>query len=309
MFSIVIPLYNKEKQIAKTLESVFNQTYQEYEIIVVNDGSTDNSVDIVNQIDDKRIKLINQANGGVSSARNTGIKNACFEYIAFLDADDLWENDFLENIHLMIKNYPECSVFATNYKILDTQGEERFPVNTNLANFSKTFDNQCGVLQDYFDFASRTAPPICASSIVCKKISIKDIGCFPIGIKAGEDLLTWARLANSFKIGFSKKVCTIFNSDDNQNIRIPDKSDYVGDELEKLYLASKNKSITKYKLFWHKIRFTNFIRLGMKKEAKIEFEKIKNSIPFFKKFIFKIMFILPKSLILSIYNLNNLIKK
>ena len=172
MFSIVIPLYNKEKQIANTIKSIQNQTFQEFEMVIVNDGSTDNSVEIVKQIADKRIKLINQENGGVSRARNTGIKNSSFEYIAFLDADDEWEKDYLENVNNMINQYAECSVFATNYKIIDTKRKERFPINTDLAKFSKTSDNQCGVLEDYFDFASRTAPPLWTSAVICKKISI-----------------------------------------------------------------------------------------------------------------------------------------
>ena len=100
MISVVIPLYNKEKQIARTLQTVLNQTYQNFEIVIVNDGSTDGSVDEVLRISDSRIRLVSQENGGVSAARNRGIDEAKGEYIAFLDADDLYCPELIENIAL-----------------------------------------------------------------------------------------------------------------------------------------------------------------------------------------------------------------
>src|SRR5690554_7052561 len=96
MFSVVIPLYNKELSINNTIQSVLNQTFQDYEIVVVNDGSTDKSLEVVKQINDFRIRIINKLNGGVSSARNRGIEESKFDWIAFLDGDDLWMENHLE---------------------------------------------------------------------------------------------------------------------------------------------------------------------------------------------------------------------
>ena len=104
MISIVIPLYNKEKQIAHTLQSVFAQTFQDFEIVIVDDGSTDNSVMEVKKFDDPRVLLIQQSNAGVSAARNRGIEEANGELIAFLDADDEWMPEFLQTI-LQLKKY------------------------------------------------------------------------------------------------------------------------------------------------------------------------------------------------------------
>lgn len=96
MFSIIIPLYNKEQSITNTLNSVLNQTYKVFEVVIVNDGSTDKSVEKVLAINDSRIRVIHQDNQGVSSARNKGINEAKYDWIAFLDADDLWENNKLQ---------------------------------------------------------------------------------------------------------------------------------------------------------------------------------------------------------------------
>ena len=115
MYSIVIPLYNKEKYIARAIKSVLAQTYQEFEIIVINDGCTDNSANEVAMFDDDRIKIINQVNAGVSAARNRGILEAKQSFIAFLDADDEWYPDYLESIANLQGAYPECQVFATSY--------------------------------------------------------------------------------------------------------------------------------------------------------------------------------------------------
>ena len=98
-FSVVIPLYNKEAYVAKTLNSVLNQTYRNFEVIIVNDCSTDNSLDVVKAARDHRIKIIEHSeNKGLSASRNTGINAATHLYIAFLDADDYWDSTYLETI-------------------------------------------------------------------------------------------------------------------------------------------------------------------------------------------------------------------
>ena len=119
MFTVVIPLYNKELSIRNTIQTVLNQTYQDFEIVVINDGSTDKGVKIVESIKDNRIRLIQQENQGVSAARNRGIKEANYDWIAFLDADDLWEVNHLEEINKMMALFPNEKIYVTSFESSD----------------------------------------------------------------------------------------------------------------------------------------------------------------------------------------------
>ncbi|HRP59105.1 MAG TPA: glycosyltransferase [Vicingus sp.] len=118
LVSIIIPCYNAEKYIAETIQSVINQTYKNWELIVVNDGSTDNSLDIIKEfvVYDSRISFIDKKNAGVSDTRNKGIEKAKGEYIAFLDADDVWNENNLEVKVNSLHNYNDCDyVFSNMY--------------------------------------------------------------------------------------------------------------------------------------------------------------------------------------------------
>lgn len=107
-FSIIIPVYNVEKYIDGCLKSVMNQSYKDYEVIVVNDGTKDNSMDIVKNYD---VKVIEQKNQGLSAARNTGVKHAKGDYLIFLDSDDSWNENLLEEISKSLKNNPDVVRF------------------------------------------------------------------------------------------------------------------------------------------------------------------------------------------------------
>jgi len=126
-FSIIVPVYNVEKYIKKCLDSIFNQSFKDFEVIVVNDGTKDNSMDIVKKYD---VKVINQENSGLSEARNTGVKSAKGEYIIFLDSDDFIEKDLLKEINDSLKNKPDVVRFQIqDYKdgeVTNKYNEEPF---------------------------------------------------------------------------------------------------------------------------------------------------------------------------------------
>lgn len=124
MISVVIPLYNKEKSVRATLESVRAQSYTDWECIVVNDGSTDESLNVVqNFIRNEKggmWKVESQKNAGVSAARNAGILAAKGEYVTFLDADDLWTIDYLETLVSLIKDFPNAGLYAIGYRVINS---------------------------------------------------------------------------------------------------------------------------------------------------------------------------------------------
>lgn len=264
MISVVIPLYNKEKQIAYTLQSVFNQTFQDFEIVIIDDGSTDGSVAEVEKFSDSRIRLIHQQNAGVSAARNRGIGEAKGELIAFLDADDEWKPEYLASQYYLYQKYPDCSVYACNYEFRDLDGKVTPTIIRKLP-----FSGDVGILTNYFEVASCSNPPICSISIMVKKQAIQDIGGFPVGIKSGEDLLTWARLAIENNIAYSSRSMAIYNICNEQERSLSDlrktappdlKSvkDQVGLALQHLYTGHRDdnqkKQLAMYIAFWYKMR-------------------------------------------------------
>lgn len=249
MISVVIPLYNKEESIASTLQAVLNQTFTDYEIVIVNDGSTDNSVAEVRKVQDDRIRLIHQQNAGVSAARNRGIEEAKGDLIAFLDADDEWKSEYLATQFQLYQEYPDCAVFACNYGFCDLNGNISLPTIRKLP-----FVVEKGRLSNYFEVASCSNPPICSISIMVKKEAIRAIGGFPIGVKSGEDLLTWARLAVNCKIAYSKSVLAIYKLG-HSIPRPPEYQDVVGKELENIYHHSTHiKGLRRYVAYWYKMR-------------------------------------------------------
>lgn len=266
MISVVVPLYNKEKQIAHTLQSVFNQTFQDFEIVIVDDGSTDGSVAEVAKYSDSRIRLIRQTNAGVSAARNRGIEEARYDLIAFLDADDEWKPEYLATQYYLSQKYPDCNVFACNYEFRDTEGKVTPTIIRKLP-----FTSNDGILTNYFEVASCSHPPICSISIMVKKQAIQKIGGFPVGIKSGEDLLTWARLAVRGKIAYSKLALAVFHvegySISEKPKRIPAKHDVVGFELHNLWIKCPSKGLRLYNSLWHKMRSSIYLRLNMRKES------------------------------------------
>lgn len=260
MISVVIPLYNNATTVIRAIQSVLNQTVSDFELIVVDDGSTDGGGEVVEQADDSRTRLIVQANQGVSAARNCGIEEARGEWVAFLDADDEWKPGFLATCISLTEQYPQCDVVATAYERRHTRGGTQ-PIVLN-----KTPDADNFILDNYFDVAASSDPPFCSISVMVRREALKTIGGFPQGIHQGEDLITWARLASEYKIAYSRKPEAIFHTSEAQSQGIPRRTppanDIVGRELEKLYTCHPHVSgLPDYIAHWHKMRASMFLRL------------------------------------------------
>lgn len=258
MISVVIPLYNKEKKIADTLRSVLRQSFQDFEVVMVNDGSTDGSVAAAESVQDERIRIIHQHNAGVSAARNRGIAEARYEFIAFLDADDRWKPDYLQTQYELTQKYPACSVFACNYEFVHADGLVHPTIIRKLP-----FEGGDGILSNYFEVASCSHPPMCTSAVMVRKEALQSMGGFPIGIQWGEDLLTWAKLAASYQVAYSRRVLAsyIFEATDSAG-RLPHDIKEVPDSVAKQLMDLREKAdngklkreISLYVAFWFKMR-------------------------------------------------------
>jgi glycosyltransferase involved in cell wall biosynthesis len=207
--SVVIPLYNKARFIKRALDSVLMQTRSVYEVIVVDDGSTDEGPNLVAKYNDRRIKLIRQENHGVSAARNRGIEVAEGQFIAFLDADDVWKPSYLEIIATLTERYPEAGAYATAYEIVRRDGRVVRPKYEGVPP-----PPWRGILPCYFRSALGI-PPICASAATVPKQVIQRVGGFPIGVPLGEDLDMWGRIALRYPIAFCNEVGASYIQDDN----------------------------------------------------------------------------------------------
>lgn len=208
-FTVVIPLYNKQNSVKRAVSSVLSQNFKHLELIVVDDGSTDRSADIVLGFNDARLQLIRQTNSGVSAARNRGIKAAIAEYICFLDADDQWDVNFLETILSLIEVAPEAALYSVNHNVVDENGH----IFHRASDFPKSY---LGYVNNFYKVYAGTRI-INSSSVCIKKESLLKIGGFPEHARIGEDIYTWLRLADIYRVAYANVVrVTIYRDAENR---------------------------------------------------------------------------------------------
>lgn len=221
-FSIVIPLYNKESHISETLDSVLNQTIKNFEIIIINDGSTDNSGSIVNKINDPRIHLHSTKNKGVSAARNYGISIAKSDLIVFLDADDIWYTDHLKDLKHLYSRFPDCGLYCKAYN----KQNQNHSITSVFKNIPKHND-WMGIVPDFFE-SSLVNCIAWTSAVMVPKSTLEAIGNFDntITLGAGEDTDLWIRISLKYSVAFFNKVSAIHQlhadnriSNSNTNLR------------------------------------------------------------------------------------------
>ncbi|GGF44836.1 glycosyltransferase family 2 protein [Echinicola rosea] len=228
MFSVVIPLYNKEENITRTLASVREQTFTDFEIVIVNDGSTDKSVEKVAEIVDDRIKLYHKKNGGVSDARNYGIKKSNNRYIAFMDADDLWKPNYLEEMAKLIQEYPEAGMYNCAHSTI-YKGKT----------YDMNHDINKGIIENYFATSLKYVIAWTSATIVPKDVFDK-VGGFPVGMISGEDVYTWAKIAIQYPVAFHPAALTIYIKQDESIIHRSNKKDHCEEAWQDLYQKDNN---------------------------------------------------------------------
>lgn len=237
VISVIIPLYNKAPYIRKALESVLAQTYTNYELIIVDDGSTDGSFTIAKQFIDERLKikgtedevkgyrfkvkgkensgaetngyklspinykLIRQANSGVSAARNNGVAQAHGDYLAFLDADDWWEPTYLERMAQLITDYPDAGLYACNY-VYYKPGKTHVALNipTGYINYAKAY------------YESNAMSVWTGAAIIPRKV-YDNVGGFRENLWMAEDFDLWIRIALNNKVVFLNEPLAYYNQE------------------------------------------------------------------------------------------------
>jgi glycosyltransferase involved in cell wall biosynthesis len=201
MISVVIPLYQKAAYIGRAVDSVLAQTYPDFELIVLDDGSTDGGAEVVRRYADPRIRLLSQANCGASAARNRGVREASSELIAFLDADDEWEPDFLQTVLALHDRFPDAAVFGTAWRLVYEEGQVVDPdFHGRLP-----LPGEVGII-DYFGGSAGNSP-LHSSGVMVKKAALAEVGGFPEDVVYGEDHDTWIRLALRYPVAWHYRVC------------------------------------------------------------------------------------------------------
>ena len=212
MFSIIVPLYNKAAYVEKSIRSILNQTFLNYEIIVIDDGSTDNSLtELRIVIDDLRIlnekiKIVEQENQGVSATRNNGVALAKYDYIAFLDADDWWAPNYLEEMSRLISTYPDAGIYGSSY----------YKVKNN-ANIPAKIGVDSGFIDGYIDyfkvFAKTMYMPLWTGATIVKRRVFCSVNGFNPKLKGGEDFELWVRVVQKYKVALLNKPLSYYNQD------------------------------------------------------------------------------------------------
>lgn len=212
--SIVIPLYNKENEIENTLNSVLKQSFTNFEVIIINDGSTDKSESRVLAFSDNRIKYKKTENGGVSKARNKGIEMAVSPLIAFLDADDIWLPDHLFDLKKLYDDFPNAGLILKNYIFVYAGNHQVKPVFNGIDP-----DNFRGIVDDFF-YASLNYRLAWTSAAAIPKEVFKKVGVFDekITLGAGEDTDMWTRTALSYPVAFDSKISALYKMDASNRI-------------------------------------------------------------------------------------------
>jgi glycosyltransferase involved in cell wall biosynthesis len=217
MFSIIIPLYNKEDYISKAIQSVLNQTFSEFELLIIDNNSTDSGLSKAKEFNDYRIKFYSEFKKGVSFARNKGISEAKFDFICFLDADDYWFEDQLLNFNKLILKYPNAGLFSNNYRIIEASGSVRERILLESSN-DETF-----LLDNYFKQVSFGDSPVNVDVVCIPKKVLIEFGGFPTHINYGEDSLLWSCIFLKYKFALSNYVGAVYVRSATNRSDIPEK--------------------------------------------------------------------------------------
>lgn len=220
--SVIIPLYNKEREIEGTIRSVLAQRLQPLEIVVVDDGSTDHSAALVEAIPSPLIRLVRQPNAGECAARNRAIAESRGELLALLDADDEWEEGFLEEVAALYREFPGCGIYSTAFRVVSHDGIFPAPTPTRR-----------GIVENFFRDSAHRYVSIPSASAIPRQV-IDRVGGFPDGMKMGGDLYMWIKIARRYPVCFSPQPLCRYSkvaSNRSASTYTPERTVYSFEEL------------------------------------------------------------------------------
>lgn len=220
--SVVIPLYNKAAEIERTLGSVLGQSVLPREVIIIDDGSTDGSAEIVERMATPLVRLLRQENAGVSAARNRAIEMASGRWVALLDGDDWWKPDYLSAMARLIERYPDCGAYGSAFYV------------DNGAGLVEGDTPKCEGIVNFFEESMRRYVLIPSATILRRDL-VMQMGGFPVGMRMGEDQYLWTRIARVADVAFTPELNVVYSraaSNRSAAIFRPEQSVY---SLEDLY--------------------------------------------------------------------------
>ena len=231
--SVIIPLYNKVSTIERAVRSVLAQSAPPREVIVVDDGSTDGSAEVVERIASPLVRLVRQQNRGVSAARNRAISEATGRWVALLDGDDMWSAEHLHQVERLIAAYPACGAYGTG-----------FWVETNARRTLGSFPDEEGVV-DFFAHSMRCYVLIPSASTLDRELTLS-LGGFPEGMRMGEDQYLWTKIARSSQVAFSSSATVIYSrTAENRSVALY-RAEQTAFSFEELYDAAADDMSNEY---------------------------------------------------------------
>lgn len=271
-FSVIVPLYNKAPYVKKALNSIIEQSFKDFELIVVDDGSHDESYSIAESVlasTNCCYQLVHQKNAGVSTARNNGVALSKGEYICFLDADDWWSPSFLEKMDGLIRAYPEAGIYGINYYYVKN-GRGRVSVE----------DLNTG----YFDYCSAYARklqmPLWTGAVCLRRSVFDEMGGFRPHLKLGEDFDLWIKIALKYPVAFLNEPLSYYFQDSDMAWRgvghLTDPQYHMLWNLD--YLADSEMNNSDYKQLVDNLRTYNlmpyYLSTQYREAAKQELAKV-----------------------------------
>ncbi len=299
-FSVIIPLFNKAFSIKETLASVLQQTYTDFEVIVIDDGSTDDGFALVSQFTDARILLVQQPNLGAAAARNAGIEKATGELIAFLDADDYWFPHHLETLFKLHADFPNCGLYCSRYQ---TKISKKTILNPTYSNSIP--DNYRGILSDYFEASLIHRVSLTSACAIPKKV-LKNGFVFNTEVSSGQDLELFTKIGIRYTVALHNEYTVLYHFETpNSLAKTPILEKKLMDFSQFAAAEATNKSLKKFLDVYRLEYALHFKIAGATEKSNFYLKDIASKIPFKTK----LLLVIPGFILRLLLAIKQLLKK